>query len=61
MKNYKANVSVKKGKKEEERVLYIRSNDIIDALKVTRKVKATKVYYITPITHEQYTKGVARA
>jgi len=61
LKNYKANVIVKKGKKEEERILWIRSNHIVDALSVTHKVRAVKINYIHQITKEEYLKGVAHA
>ena len=61
MKNYKANVIVKKGKKEEERILWIRKDHIVDALSVTHKVKAIKINYIQQISEEEYMKGVAHA
>jgi hypothetical protein len=61
LKNYKANVIVKKGKKEEERILWIRREHIVDALSVTHKVRAIKVNYITQVTEEEYMKGVAHA
>ena len=61
MKNYKANVIVKKGKKEEERILWIRRDHIVDALSVTHKVKAIKINYIHQVSEEEYLKGVARA
>ena len=61
MKNYKANVIVKKGKKEEERILWIRKDHIVDALSVTHKVKAIKINYIHQVSEEEYMRGVAHA
>lgn len=61
MKNYKANVIVKKGKKEQERILWIRRDHIVDALNVTHKVKAIKINYIHQISEEEYIRGVAHA
>jgi hypothetical protein len=61
LKNYKANVIVKKGKKEQERILWIRQDHIVDALNVTHKVKAIKINYIQQISDEEYTRGVAHA
>jgi hypothetical protein len=61
LKNYKANVIIKKGKKEEERILWIRRDHIVDALNVTHKVKAIKINYIQQISEEEYMRGVAHA
>jgi hypothetical protein len=61
LKNYKANVIVKKGKKEQERILWIRRDHIVDALNVTHKVKAIKINYIHQISEEEYIRGVAHA
>jgi len=61
LKNYKANVIVKKGKKEQERILWIRRDHILDALNVTHKVKAIKINYIHQVTDEEYLRGVANA
>jgi hypothetical protein len=58
-KEFKANVTV--GKYNKERILYCRGETIMDALDITRKVRATKVNYIVPITHEEYLKGVKNA
>jgi hypothetical protein len=61
LKNYKANVIVINGKKEQERILWIRSNHIVDALSVTHKVRAVKINYIHQVSKEAYIKGVAHA
>lgn len=59
MEHYKANVIVEKRRnKPFERILYLRQDNIIEALNITKKVKAKKLNYIIPITREEYYEGV---
>jgi hypothetical protein len=60
MKTFKANVMVGT-KRLRERILWIRQDDIIEALAVTRKVKARKLNYIKEVSNKEYLAGVAKS
>ena len=58
MQFFKATINVKTRKSWYERVMFIRSEDIIGAMVVTKKVKGSSLQFLKTITYEEYMKGV---
>jgi hypothetical protein len=58
-RKFKACVTVGKGKGT-ERILYCKALNIMDVWTITKKVRAKKLHYIVPITHEEYIQGVQK-
>lgn len=64
-KNFKANTTVRvfdrkcKRNREMERIIWIRADDILEALNIVKKTRPFKLNYLTSITKEEYLKGVS--
>jgi len=41
------------------RKIFVKRNNIIEAMDVAKKIKAERLLYIIPITYEQYMKGIS--
>ncbi len=50
----------KKLKKQRERIIYTRGEDITTALNVVRKIRYAKWNTIDEITHDEYIKGILK-
>jgi len=54
-------ISLETGKKlSESRILYVRGNDIIDALNISKKIRDSHLSTIIPVSYEDYMKGVSK-
>lgn len=58
MQFFKATINVKTRKSWYERIMFIRSEDIIGAMVVTKKVRGSSLNLLKTITYEEYMKGV---
>ena len=45
-------------KKSSGRTLYVRANDIMDALTISKKIRGANMISINPITYKEYMSGV---
>lgn len=54
-------ISLETGKKlSESRILYVRTESIIDALNISKKIRDSHLQEIKPISYEDYMKGVSK-
>lgn len=54
-------ISLETGKNlSESRILFVRANDIIDALNISKKIRDSHLSYLIPISYEDYMKGVSK-
>ena len=58
MQFFKAPINVRTRKSWYERVMFIRSEDIIGAMTITKKVRGSSLKLLTTITYDEYMKGV---
>ena len=58
--HFKATLEVSSRKSWHERLLFIRSEDIIGAMDITRKIRGAKLKKLEPISYKTYMEGVAK-
>jgi|APSaa5957512535_1039671.scaffolds.fasta_scaffold32217_4 hypothetical protein len=59
MNHYKIILETGK-KRSDSRILYVRSQDIVGALNISKKIRDSSLIRIDPITYQAYMKGVDR-
>ena len=57
--HFKATLEVTSRKSWYERLLYIRSEDIIGAMDITKKIRGARLKKLEPISYKAYMIGVA--